>query len=260
MLYGTGSTVITTNGLDASSLRGEKALFPQCLATFEMSTDTTFGEAKCMKKGILLTTASAITAETFSLNLTYQFNDWVNLQLLFGELASTESNVSLPVAKAQEVPATGPYVITDTDITTLTAGTVCVTDVTNGELLNIVTSGTPNPGEVDVDGTTNELTFNAAQAGITVEYVVDKAYTSIEAIGVADDVDFLSNLAFTGLIASTPDGVEGYQIIINQLERITTPTITLAGDVAEITIEYRCIVPAGKRKPFELYRLSTATV
>ena len=104
------------------------------------------------------------------------------------------------------------------------------------------------------------MTFNASQAGATVEYVVDKTYTSIEAIGVADDVDFLTNLAFTGLIASTPDGVEGYQIVVPQLERITTPTITLSGDVAEISIEYRAIVPPGKRKPFELYRLSTATV
>lgn len=258
MLYGTGSTVITTNDLDASSLRGEKALFPQCIASFEMSTDTTFGEAKCMKKGILLTTASAITAETFSLNLTYQFNDWINLQLLFGELASNESGVALPVAKAQEIPS--GLVITDTDITVATAGTVCVTDVTNGILLNVVTTGTPGVNEVDVDGATNELTFNASQAGATVEYVVDKTYTSIEAIGVADDVDFLTNLAFTGLIASTPDGVEGYQIVVPQLERITTPTITLSGDVAEISIEYRAIVPPGKRKPFELYRLSTATV
>ena len=210
-----------------------------------------------MKKGILLTTASAITAETFSLNLTYQFNDWVNLQLLFGEIASTEANVSLPVAKAQEIPA--GLTLTDADIVGQ-AATVCVTDVTNGILLNVVLApAVPGANEVAVDDVAGTLVFNASQSGATVEYVVDKVYTSVDAIGVADDVDFLTNLAFTGLIASTPDGVEGYQIVMPQLERITTPTITLSGDVAEITIEYRAIVPAGKRKPFELYRLSTAT-
>ena len=259
MLYGTGSTVMLAKDLDALALRGEKALFPQCLASFELSTDTTFGEAKCMRKGIMLTTASAITAETFSLNLTYQFNDWTNLQLLFGEIATTEASVSLPVAKAAEVPA--GLVITDADITAQTAPSVCVTDITNSELLlvDVGNPGTAAPGTVAVNEAGN-LTFDAAQAGITVEYVVDKTYTSIEAIGVADDVDFLTNLTFTGLIASTPDGEEGYQIVIERLERISTPTITLAGDVAEISIEYRCIVPPGKRKPFQLYRLSTATV
>lgn len=259
MLYGTGSTVMLAKDLDALALRGEKALFPQCLASFELSTDTTFGEAKCMKKGIMLTTASAITAETFTLNLTYQFNDWVNLQLLFGELASTETSVALPVAKAQEVPS--GLVITDSDIDATTASSVCVTDVTNGVLLNVtVDAGAPPAGTVDVDSTAGTLTFNAAETGITVEYVVDKSYSTIEAIGVADDVDFLTNLTFTGLVASTPDGEEGYQIIVDRLERVSTPTITLSGDVAEISIEYRCIVLPGRRKPFSLYRLSTATV
>ena len=257
MLYGTGSTVITTNDLDASSLRGEKALFPQCLASFEMAVDTNFAEAKCMKRGILQTTASAITEETFSLNLTYQFNDWNNLQLLFGELATLETGVTLPVAKAVEVPV--GLIIADTDITAGTAASVCVTDVTNCILLTAALASPPGPNEFFADGAGNALELNATQAGATVEYVVDKTYTSIEAIGVADDVDFLTNLAFTGLIASTKDGEEGYQIIFPQLERINTPTITLAGDLAEISIEYRAIVPSGKRKPFELYRLATAT-
>ncbi len=256
MLYGTGSTVILAKDVDALALRGEKALFPQCLATFELSTDTTFAEAQCMKKGILITTASAISGETFTLNLTYQFNDWTNLQLLFGELASTESSVTLPTAKAAVVSG---GVINDTDITAGTAASVCVTDVTNSVLLLTEVDGTAADGTVDVDPTGN-LTFDAAQEGITVEYVVDKTYSSIDAIGVAEDVDFLTNLTFSGVIASTPDGEEGMQIIIPRLERISTPTITLAGDVAEITIEYRCITPQGKRKPFELYRLSTATV
>lgn len=243
--------------MDASSLRGENALFSQCLASFELTSDTTFGEAQCQKKGILQTVAGAITAETFTLSLTYEFNDWTNLQLLFGELATSESNVVLPVAKAAEVP-TG-LVITDTDITAATAASVLVTDVTNNILLTVVAVA-PNANEVQVDGTTGELTFNASQAGATVEYVVDKTYTTIEAIGVADTVDLLTNLSFTGLIASTTDGTDGYQIIVDKLERTTTPTVTLAGDVATISIEYRCLALPGKRKPFALYRLSTATV
>lgn len=258
MLYGVGSTVITTNGLDASSLRGEQALFPQCLATFELSTDTTFAEAMCQKDGIMQTVAGAISGETFTLSLTYQFNDWINLQLLFGELASTESGVDLPVAKAAEVP-TG-LVITDTDIDAGSAASVIVTNVTDGVLMEVVGVAPAAINEVQVDGTTGELTFFTGMAGKTVEYVVDVTYTSIEAIGVASDVDLLTNLSFTGLIASTPDGTDGYQIIVDKLERQTTPTITLAGDVAEITIEYRCLALPGKRKPFRLYRLSTATV
>ena len=257
MLYGTGSTIIIAKDVDALALRGEKALFPQCIASFEMNTDTTFAEAMCMKKGILLTTATAISGETFTLSLTYQFNDWVNLQLLFGEIASTESSVSLPTDKAAVV--TGG-VIADAAIDVSNAASICVTDVTNSVLLNVVVDGATAPGVVNVNTTTDQLEFDAAQEGITVEYTIDTTYSSIDAIGVADDVDKLTNLTFSGLIASTPDGDEGYQIIVPQLERINTPTITLAGDVAEITIEYRCVTPAGKRKPFELYRLSTATV
>ncbi len=258
MLYGTGRTVILTNGLDASSLRGQKALFPQCLASFELAADTNFAEAKCMINGILQTTASAITEENFNLNLTYQFNDWNNLQLLFGELATDESGVTIPQSKVAVVPSGG--VINDPEIVG-NASSVCVTNTTDCVLLEVVAGPLAgDPEEITVDDGTGDITFDSTLVGKTVEYVVDRTYTSIEAIGVAQTVDLLTNLSFSGVIASTKDGAQGYQIIVPFLERINTPTITLAGDVAEISIEYRALVSGTNRKPFNLYRLSTAVV
>lgn len=263
MLYGVGQTVITTNDLNANSLvRQENALFPQCLASFEMSVDTTSADARCMKKGVMTTTASALTGETFTLTLNYQFNDWTNLQLLLGEVATTEANVSIPVVK-QAIIADGTTVgvVTDSDVTTASEAGVLITNTSSSIQyeLTIGTAGTPTAGNAEVDSTLGQLTFPVGDIGQTVEYVIDKVYTSIDAIGAALETDILTNLSFVGLIATTVDGVDGYQIVVPRLERISTPTITLAGDTAELTVEYRLVTPPGKRKPFALYRLNTAT-
>lgn len=258
MLYGVGQTVITTTDLDANSLRGENALFPQCLASFEMNVDTTSADAMCMKKGVMTTTASALTGETFTLSLNYQFNDWLNLQLLLGELATTEA-ITIPVVKTGIVVLDTEYKIVDADVQVAVASTVLATNVTDGvQLVATDTPGTPASGDFEV--VAGELHFNADMLGKTVEYTVAKAYSSIEAIGVALEADLLNNLSFIGLIASTVDGVDGYQLVVPQLVRISTPTITLSGDTAELTVEYRMVTPPGKRKPFNLYRLNTATV
>ena len=72
MLYGVGSLSIGTNALDVNSLIQQNVYLPQCVAGIAFNSNSQFEEAKCYVDGILQTVASAISAEDFTLDLTYE--------------------------------------------------------------------------------------------------------------------------------------------------------------------------------------------
>lgn len=122
-------------------------------------------------------------------------------------------------------------------------------------LVRVDNPAVPTGGEYRVD--IGLLTFPAGSAGTVVTYVVNKTYTSIETIGHESTFDEFGRLIFTGLVYSTEDSVP-MQIVCPQLSRISTPSITINGDLTELTIEFRASVAPGDRSPFKLYRLQGA--
>lgn len=261
MLYGIAKTSIGTNALDANTLFGEQIAFDQCIAGFSLTATTNFVEAKCFVNGVLQTVASAINAEDFMLDLTYEYLDWSTMQLLYGELAQT-GGAALPTSKSIAITAAGA--VSEPDISTANnnGASVRVYDQTKGIFLTAAAASPPAANQFFVDAAASEIEFNASQVGSTVTYKYDKIYTSIQSIGsgqIGSQFDQLTNLNLTAIVSSAVEGSEAYVLVVDQIERTNTPTLQLQGDKAVFSIQYKAINRPGARKPFRLYRLNGAT-
>jgi hypothetical protein len=252
MLYGIGSVQVGTTGLTASSLIGQNVSFPQCVAGIEFSVESTAVEASCFRNGQLVTVANKINAENAMVSLTYTNPDWATMQLLYGELARS-GGAAVPNAKTVTVSGT---TIVDTDIKTTNAASVRIYNDTDGVFMKLAASA-PGPNEFTVAGATGTITFNAATTGDTVTYRYDKLYNTIESIGAgttSQAFDALDDLNLVAVLSSTihPQGIV---LVAPKLSRMNSPTLSLSGDAAEITIEYKLLTPAGARRSFSLYKL-----
>lgn len=262
MLFGAGNLAFCTNDLATNgSLRGEELLFPGCIAEFELAADTNFAESYCLIDGVRQVTAGEISEETYTLTITAEFNDWTSLQIYYDELAQNSANVVVPQVKVATIPAGG--VITDTDITAANAESVKAYISTRGSFGNRiflkVVNAAPAAGEVQVDGAANTLTFPAALVGAVVTYIVDVTFTSMETLVLETVADRVGRMQFAGLVYGT-ELANQMLIRIPSISRTTVPTLTINGDVTTLVTEYRANVLPGRRRPYELYDLSTAVV
>lgn len=260
MLFGAGSLFTTTTELSTNgSTRGEELLFPNCLSTFEMNVDTSFLEAKCLEGGRIVTVASQISEEVYTLNTVTQFVDFNTLSYAYDEQTQQKTNIVIPQLKSATVDATGT--ITDSDITAANAGSVLVYRNSRGTwgdrkfLSSVTTPGSPTVDEFEVDGTANTITTDVANAGAVFTYQLDRTYASIDTIGLGNGEKY-GRLEFWGL-AYTTEGV--FQVHIPQMSRISTPSLTVNGSVTELTIEFRPENLPGRDRPFELYNITDAT-
>lgn len=261
MLYGAGSLYVVSKDLGPSSLRGENILHPLSIASFELAFEDNNIEAKALIDGKRQVVASAIAESIATLTLTYEYMDWQTLGLAFAdELASTTTDLDWTSlrsvrAVADATPAT-KAVVTDAAI----AGTETVGD---DILVYVSTQGTWGDRKYleasEVTVAAGKLELNVKYVGAIIQYTIKETYSSIETIGLETNYDTIGTLAFQGTVAGT-EFDKGMGIIIPKLTRISTPSFTVNGDLAEMSVEYRAEVPTGKRRVYEFYNLSTATV
>ena len=244
-----------TTGLDnPDSLRGENLLLPGCIASFSLTPEENSVDALCLEDNIVQVAASAITQRTWTMSLEFQYQDWSTIQLAYDEIAQEIANVTLPSTKTAIVDVNGE--VADADITAAnSASFLAYASAPKPKFLKVVTSAPANDDEVQYDDTNNKLVLTAANAGKKITYRINKSYTNIEAIGVASQYDRFGSLQFSGVIGGT-SFQRGMQIVVPQLNRVTTPELTVNGDLVALTIEYRLATPFGERAPFKLYNLS----
>lgn len=254
MLYGAGQIFVRSLNLDATSLRGENLIAPLCIASFELTPDDTLAEAKCLIDGKKQIAAAAITETTYTLKLTFEYADWAVIQLAFDELAGSTASAVLPVLKTATVNASNEIV--DTALTSATGVYVYRSSPKPAKYYEIITTGTPTDAQVKVDTAATKLVFATGSAGATVQYVHNKTYTTIESIGVESTYDNFGTLSFSGVISGTEFSA-GMQLICPQIYRVSSPSLTINGDLATIDIDFRVAVAPGERSPFKLYELST---
>lgn len=253
MLYGAGKLALLSNDLDANTLRGQQLLLPACIASFEMNADTNLAEANCLVDGKKQITAARITQETWTLSLTFEKAGWSELAFAFDELSQTSSNINFPLIKVGIVTPAGTII--DADIAEADDIRAYESSPTPTFLKRVDSAGTPVVGEFTaVDG---QLNLPVEKAGAVVSYTVIKRYTTIDTIGEETEYDSFGRLVFNGEVYTTEDSLP-MQIVVHQLSRISTPSLSITGDLSELSIEFRAGVPAGKRRPFSLFRKAGA--
>lgn len=255
MLYGAGKLGILSKDLDATSLRGEQLLMPACIAQFELTPDVNLAEAKCLTDGTRQITAAQITEEIWTLNLTYEKAGWNEIGFALDELPQLSTGVDFPLVKTAIVDAAGEII--DADIAIADDIRAYEDTPIQTFLMRVVSPAVPVDGEFLVDA--GKLVFPVSKAGAVITYNVTKTYSSIETIGKETDYDKFGRLIFTGEIYTTEDSLP-MQIQVHQLSRISTPALSINGDLSELAIEFRAGVVPGQRKPFTLYRRVGAVV
>lgn len=254
MLAGSGAIFIRTQGMDSNTLRGQNLIFPACIAGFELTFDDQTAEAVCLLDGKRQITGSAITQSSATMNLTFEFVDFNTLGFAYDELPSNSTAVPLPVLKSATIPATGPYTVSDADITVGTVNSVLVYNATKKVYMKKVAT-TPAIGEFSVAA--GAITFNAGDSGNTVQYQVLKTYSSIETIGVENNADNFGVIEFLGQLYQSDN--ERYLLHVGKLTRSGSPSISITGGLATLQISFKAAVPPGWKKSFRLYNLSKAT-
>ena len=263
-----GSLFMTTNALPADSFAGGNITHPGCIASFQLEADVNFLEARCLIGGQRVITASQINEKVYTCTLSFERIDWNTIELAFGEFATGASgqDLTLPQLKSATVDTNGEVV--DTDITASNAASIRVYLATPGSgssairgYLEKVGAAPTADTEVQVDDANTKLVFTTDNAGSIVQYSIDKTYTSIDAIGLPSGgaVNGLAydNITFSGVLFGT-ESVNGYQIILPKLTRISQPALSVTGDLVTLEVQYRAEVPAGGREPYKLYRLDSA--
>lgn len=261
MFYGAGSLYMVSKDLGADSLRGENILHPLSIASFELSFEDNNIEAKALIDGKRQVVASAISESIATLKLTYEYMDWQTLGIAFAdELASSSTNIVWNSLRSNNALLNGlgdAAEVADADI----AGT----EVIGEDILVYVASKGPWGDRkylkaADVTAVAGKLELDPMYEGAIIQYSVSENYSAIETIGLEKNYDSIGALHFQGVVAGTEFGNKGMGIVIPKITRISTPAITVNGDMAELEVEYRAEVPVGKRRVYEFYNLSTGTV
>lgn len=246
MFYGAGQLFFATTDIGAGSVRGENLMFPGCIASFELAFEDNFIEAKCLIDGVRSTVASQITESIPTLTLTFELQDWATTQLLYDEVAAQQASVVLPELRVQVTDGSG--VLTDADI--------LGTETVNTDIYFFAADCEKFLLASDVVLAAGTATF-AALPNQTIQYVVYVTKTNVESIGVVTPFDRFGKLLFSGIAYSTETSPNGStQIIINGMNRTNSPTLTVNGDLNEISIEYRPAIQTGKRTAVEFYNLN----
>ena len=247
MLTGAGQLLLSTRNLGVDSVRGENLLMPGCIASFSLTPEENSVDALCLEDNIVQVAASAVTRRTWTMSLEFQYQDWATIQLAYDEVAQKLASVNLPVAKTAVIDENGE--ILDADISP-----------DDEQLMAYLSSNKPiflRRDGTGVEGFTvgaGKLVFALENVGKKVTYRVEKIYTDIEAIGVAGEYDRFGSIQFTGIIGGTSFN-RGMQIVVPELNRSASPELTVNGDLAALTIQYRLATPFGARAPFSLYNL-----
>lgn len=262
MLYGAGSLYVVSKDLGPTSLRGENILHPLSIASFELAFEDNNIEAKALIDNKRQVVASAIAESIATLTLTYEYMDWQTLGLAFADELATES-VDLDWTSLRSVRAVADVPATPTKAVVADSA-ILGTEVVGTDIFVYISSqgswGDRKYLEAaDVTVAAGKLEIDKKYVGAVVQYTVKETYSSIETIGLETNYDTIGTLSFQGVVAGT-EFDKGMGIIIPKLTRISTPSLTVNGDLAEMSVEYRAEVPTGKRRPYEFYNLSTAVV
>lgn len=257
MLYGAGSLFLQSKELDASSLRGENLFHPLSIASFELSFEDKNIEAKALIDGKRQIVAAAIVESVATLTLTFEYMDWQTIGLAYDEISGTTSSITLPQFRSKRAVADSDSAnIVDADIT-------ASMQVGEDILVFVASKGAWGDRKYlkasDVTVVAGKLELPVIYDGAVIQYSIPKTYTSIETIGVEANYDKYGKLMFQGVVSGTEFGKKGMGIIVPELSRISTPTLKVNGELAEMTVEFRASVPIGQRSPFQFYNLDTAS-
>lgn len=246
---GLGTTHLRTTQL-AGGISAQN-IYPYPTFEFEYTQEGETNKLQAYRGGKRVDEESYDSTITSTLKLITQISNWHLFGLGQNQLQKTFTNISTPVAKRAVVPAGG--VINDADIVAGNLARVLVSVESygtwgqSGALAR--SAAAPAVGQVQVAA--GSLTFNAAQVGAPVLYVVDKSYSTGNGYGGPGAVATIGELEFHGEIYDNSNAsMNGGLIILPRIKKqLTKPTMSFNGEAMSLEMLFDCFAPVGWDEP-----------
>lgn len=241
---------------------GTKASFFVEGISFSCDTQAGVLQARKRDKRGRVTTAAAESGEVnHVVKINTQVQDWYALQLLDGQLATTETSQKILHRRYGQVPIASPYEFSDADLagTTTDVSVQIMARGTWGETgPRAVVTGTPTAGQVKVAA--GKFTFTSGDAGAPFGYTVPKTYATIEAIGKTSVAEYLGEMEgfFTASSDSYyPDGTQFYFPTL--IRTMANNPKNFEQSPVQGMLTFAAIPPVWNNLPYVIYNMATAT-
>jgi hypothetical protein len=246
LIYGFGRPDFLT---EETSTLASKFLYVEPLS-IEISGNANRLQSKKQVEGIKVVAGSKLVEEEYTAKITIEATSWMALQLAYGELAQTSTNVEIPDVRRATVALNGAAgEIVDADISATTP--IWVFDIDGDKPLTEITTGTPTINQFKVVGASNKIEFSPLRVGEKLAYRIVQTIPSIESIGYEEVPTVLDRFGFTALAKGDAGD---FKLVVPLMSRISVPTLNL-GDVTTLEIEYDCLVKPGQRRAYQLFKL-----
>lgn len=251
------STIEQVGGLSAQLFNR----FP--LLSFELNEEVSDAtELRAFSGGELKTEEVIKGTSTVTITLETEIVNWSMLGLALGELEKTLTNFTLPVMKRAVVPEVAPFEINDAEIVAgnLTSVLACIDSLGTWGQTGPLARATVAPTARQVQVAAGKLTFNAAQAGATISYTLNKTYASAKAYGGPGAATAMGRMQFFGQLYDTSaQGQKGGLIWIPRMESIGSPTFSISDGNPTLSTEFQCLAVSGYTKPYVILDGQTLT-
>jgi hypothetical protein len=215
----------------------------------------------------MATASSEVIGMKHSVMIKTQRMPWLTFQVLQGQIATTESSPVIKHRVTTRVPESSPYVITDTGLPG--TGNPHIPEVqvhitergTWGEeaVREVLLTGTPAAGQVTYSASAGTLTFNEADAGAPVSYLRPTVYTSVEALGVTTNPEYVGDMECWVVAKSSAYYPYGTELYFRHLTRSTgTSSMNFEQSPVQGGLTFGAIAPPWNPMPFEVYNMNTA--
>lgn len=201
-------------------------------------------ELRAFSAGELKTEEIIKGSTTTTIKLSTEIINWSMLGVSLGEVEKTLANFTLPIVKRGTVPEVAPFEINDAELVAGNIGSVLVGIEAYGSWgqTGPVPRSTVAPTARQVLVAAGKLTFNAAQAGAPVSYVINKTYTSAKAYGGPGATTSLGRLQFFGEIYDTSaTSKDGALIWVPRMESISAPTLAFSDGTPTLETTFQCL-------------------
>lgn len=191
---------------------------------------------------------SAIGKTTYTLKLTTQSINKLDLSHFLNVKIAKSASVQFPAAFQGTIPATTPFEIAVSGLTADQAVEVAIIDTKNPSYMKQVTDAPDAAGEYRV--VAGKIVFDEDDAGKLVVYRYLKTYTNVDTIGVENATSY-GYWQFSGILRGTrmPDDTP---IFFGQISPKGSFEASLADDVPSFEMEYSVSTPAGWPLPYRI--------
>jgi hypothetical protein len=202
-------------------------------------------------EGQTVTAGSIIKKVETEAKITIEATSWMAMQLAYGELAQTSTNVEVPdIRKAKPVLNGAAGEIVDLDIATTGSFTtpIWVFDVDRDRPLIRIATGTPSVNQFLVDPVAHKIVLSPLRVGQKLAYRIVQQIPSIESLGYEDIFTPLNQFGFTALAKGDAGD---FKLLVPLMSRTSAASINLT-DVTKLEINYDCLVAPGYRTAYQL--------